>query len=273
MNRNIMLGWLSTQLLYLGWWLRYGRIFGMGDVDNYIAMCGMRLDYVTFRHVFMSYLSCHPVVFVFLLPAVYWFGIVWLLYLRYGGDHVFVYVFGTASMPLFFVLGLWSQHICIMFLLLWDLLRHHSRVLSLGCLLAALTYIPVFGYLASLYAWSVFLFGIMAAFPIGFFQYSYPQSWFPLASLVFYVCPIVWLPLFFGSERYNAKWRATFAILSLQYLGRLQIFMHPHLEIRLNNLKRLIIIVWYIVVTAYFLHSMHNEAYGIAGLARVIPYG
>lgn len=235
----------------------------MGDVVRYAGMCGKWLAWYDLRHVLIAPFTCYPLLLSFLVPAIFWLLIMPPLIRRGNG---FLFFFGTGSVWLYFVLGLWSQFICMGLWLQANELLGKRRSLLFG--FASLTYIPFIGFLAAkIVPDGILWLGVMVMFSYNGGQFlSGGGAWVPVLSLLFHVCPLVWLRGLF--LEWTTREKTLFGITSLQYLGRLQIFLFMGWDMELSRVEQVLCVVWWLAVGVFFLNSFMLDWLCIGGLCR-----
>lgn len=262
-NRLIFIGWLITQLFYLIWYCHYGYIFGKSDIENYLAMKYLTLHGYDLRHILIqTYIKVLPeYMLVVLIPLIYWFGIVVPIKILADNKTLFCFIFGTTSIGLFFIVGLWSQFLSIAFYL-WFVffIKYREYILATVCLILCLTYLPIFYYfIVMLLDISYGIIITMFLMGIDKNMFSY-QEWNILYMLAFYICPIIWYKLLFNKDYFDNTKKSKFFIFSLTRLSRGVIFMFPFLSVSTNNKEKILIILWWLFSTGWILYGFYLEA-------------
>jgi hypothetical protein len=265
--RLIFLGWFLTQVFYLAWFSQTQYIFGKNDVDNYLfTIPAQTLTGINIRHIGVQiYQMIFPKwTFLFLIPAVYWFGIVLPVYHLFGKDGAFVYVFGTASLPLFFVTGLWSQYFSLSaFLLAWVCFKKGHSTYSIpyyamGALLflMSLTYVPILYFYVVMFlpiGYGIVFTGLVMLFFKEWMWWTTSYiHWNPAWVFLFYVCPIVWYKIMFSKDKWDEGSIGKLFILSLARLSRGLIFAFPWMWVTSSKREKIVIIAWWLFIMLLF---------------------
>jgi len=279
-NKLIFIGWFITQIFYIYWFTQYNYIFGKSDIDNYMDMKNYTLTGYGLRHILIqTYITYLPMyMLVFLIPLIYWVGIVFPINILFGNNNLFCFVFGTASIGLFFIVGLWSQFLSMAFLM-WALLflRYKEYFLGIVSFILCLTYLPMIYYVILILldiSYGIILTIILMGAQKSMFNYV---EWNIIYLLIFYICPVVWIKLLFFNE-YSKIWttelKCKFFICSLSRLSRGVIFMLPWLAISTTTKEKIIILSWWLFSNGWILYGFWLEAVGTdARYNRVFDYG
>ena len=258
---NLIFFGFVVSLFFYSWWYDHNSyVFGKSDVDNYFRFRDYPLTGLETRHVFMQFLVSNLPMYAFVafIPALFWFGIVWQTYDLFGEDAVFNLVFGTAAVPLFFIMALWSQFLSVAILLLGLRLKERGNaVLFYCCIVAACIYLPTIYYLLS-FAFSAYLLAtaLLLSLKSQFYDYS---DWVPALSFILYVSPPVLYAAFFGRQRLPAKERAKWLIMSLIRLGRGFIYLFFDIRIKLDRRSKIVSALWWLAAMAFFLNDFKSE--------------
>lgn len=274
MKKFIFFGYTITQIFYILWYIKFNYIFGKIDVDNYFFLASKELNGLAIKHIFIQFLinNLSMAAFVFLIPLTYWYGLAEPIRRLKGNDTLFIFVFGTASMQLFFIVSLWSQFISLAFFI-WGIYFIHIKKINYGLIfiIFSLSYIPMGYFIIMVISYPLFiLFTIllMSIYP-GTFWWSY-GNYVPILSLIFYICPILVYKIFFGNTQWSNKLKSIFFILSINILSRGLIFLFPQIDFKLTKGEKALLILWWALITVFFFYSFYLEA--IAPNTRIFHY-
>jgi len=260
MKRFIFGGFLFCVFFYSVWLMQYDCIFGKSDVFNYVNMSLTSLSGLNMRHfVIELLLYVFPLwSFCVILPCIYWYGIVYPMLKVLGNNSVFCFVFGTGSFGLFFIVGLWSQFLCIAFLM-WAL--YCKGYIRLCLVLLSFLYLPslFFYFVVCFY----FVYGCILMLILMLFKPSLmlwdSSCWHPLLVFILYFCPVIWFKYWHTLS--DGKIGRIFLLL-LTWNSRGIIFLMPFLKVETRMSEKILIFVWWIVINCFFILSFFHEALG-----------
>lgn len=261
-KQGILFGWMLTQFFYLFWYIQTGYIFGKSDVDNYLNMPNTELKGLAFRHILIQYFIIFFGVkgLVVLIPLIYWAGIVLPLYLWHKDiDSIFPFIFGTASIGLFFIVGLWSQFISMAFMI-WGFYTYTKEYYHISAIfiLLSMSYLPIiYFYLIIFSPLSIGIVSslILYTLEVDFIKWTI-DSWQPIYALIFYISPlIVYRILRYSSDANKAR----YFILSINRLARGLIFIFPTIRENLSTKEKYLTLLWCILVNGIILYGWYLE--------------
>jgi hypothetical protein len=282
----ILFGWLLTQAFFMTWWDIFQYPFGKSDVDNYFFVIPTQvLQGADLRHILMQGLvRVIPMhLFIFIIPALYWFGTALPVYILFGENSLYVYVFGTCSLACFLITALWSQLLSLSAMLwamvAWKTFKKREEVdpmmpdnvknfkyLILVVALAAisLTYIPTAYFYIALYGpMSLFILATAAAMlwiPNYFWWFKENIDWNPAWVFFIFVCPVVVYKLFFGKQKWTEAQQGRWYILTLSRLGRGLMFLFPWMGVSLTRKEKILVFAWWGFMMLIFIIGFWQEA-------------
>lgn len=270
MKNFIFSGFLFCVFFYSVWFIQYGYVFGKSDVYNYVNMSLISLSGLNMRHFIIElFLYVFPLwFFCVILPCIYWYGIVYPMWKLLGSNSVFCFVFGTGSFGLFFIVGMWSQFLCIAFLM-WALF--YKNYVRLCFMLLSCLYLPsLFFYFVCcnyfMYG-CIFMLILMLFNPaLMFWDFNY---WSPLLVFILYFCPVIWFK--YWGKLSDCKIGRIFLLL-LTWNSRGIIFLMPFLNIETRRFEKILIIIWWFMVHFIFILSFIHEALNLNVCCQTFSY-
>lgn len=263
-------------LFYLWSIESYGIIYGMSDVDNYFRLSrGEEFENLyNIRHLLMAQFAKNQIFLAFIMPFIFWYGCVYLYWLR-AGDDVFILFFGTAAFWLFTVIGLWGQFLCIALfqtaVWFWNYNPYGvliNTVAAVLCVFLALVYFPVWWYLFGLVApFEAFIFASLGLVSVDSFQFfKYPSPWHPVLTFLLLFCPAL-IAAGYKQRIWDKRIWAQFFVYGVQYLARMTVFMYFFIDYpKISRAERVVYVLWWIVLGVYFLRLWYLDASCADGL-------
>ena len=264
-NRDyIYWGLIFSIAFYSYWFLSTGYIFGKSDIDNYLKMPYEEFTGINLRHiVIQNYLTVMPIwTLCILIPLIYWIGIIYPLKAIFENDTiVFCFIFGTSSIGLFFIIGLWSQFISIAFLL-WAtyFIKIGKKIIGICFILFSFLYLPIIYFYAvailPITHVLILITILLTLFPKDFWFYI--GYWYTIYTFIFYICPIIAYKRIFKQNDEMGIIRIF--LLNLTRAGRGVIFILPWCGVKeLTNKEKILIFLWFIFTTTVMLYGMWEE--------------
>ena len=263
-NRLIINAWLVTQVFYLFFYAQNHAVFGKNDINNYINMIPSEMGLYDLRHLIMGSFAYYLPwqIFLFIIPALYWFGLVYPISLMWPDNGPFCFVCCTASASLYFIVGLLSQFLSIS-LLLWAIYYHHrGRKYLYYCLLAlSCAYLPMIYFL--FVAFAPVNLSIAATVAAMFFisskMWYAVDGWFPAWGYLFYISPVILISFFREAQKINVF---KVFLLSLTRSSRGLIFMLPFIRRPMDITEKALSIIWalaanYVILLGYIIEKGH----------------